>query len=157
MKLPDSLYDFLAAQTTLTLGTINSDGSPYLSDLFYAHDSALVFYFLSDPHTRHAQNLTRTPQVSVTVHQTVKDWQTIRGVQIIGEARRVTEATDRQHGFEIYVAKFPFVRKWLPSVERLGQAHPLFGVIELYKITPRWLRWIDNTQGFGHKEEFEFH
>jgi uncharacterized protein YhbP (UPF0306 family) len=157
MKLPDSLYDFLAAQTTLTLGTINSDGSPYLSDLFYAHDSALVFYFLSDPHTRHAQNLTRTPQVSVTVHQTVKDWQTIRGVQMIGEVRHINHVQERAHAFEIYIAKFPFVREWLASVDALEQKHPLFGVIELYKITPRWLRWIDNTQGFGHKEEFEFH
>jgi len=24
----------------------------------------------------------------------------------------------------------------------------------LYKLVPRWIRWIDNTQGFGHKEEF---
>ncbi len=148
--------DFLSTQTTLTLGTLNPDGSPYLCDLFYVHDATPSLYFLSDPHTQHAQNLARISQISATVHHTTKDWQTIRGVQIIGKAMRVNEATDRQHGFEIYVAKFPFVRKWLPSVERLGQAHPLFGVIELYKITPRWLRWIDNTQGFGHKEEFEF-
>jgi uncharacterized protein YhbP (UPF0306 family) len=29
------------------------------------------------------------------------------------------------------------------------------GVVDLYKIAPRWMRWIDNAQGFGHKEEFE--
>lgn len=156
MKLPNALRDFLAAQTTLTLGTINLDHSPYLCDLFYAHDSMLSFYFLSDPRTQHAQNLTRTPKVSATVHQSATDWQTIRGVQMIGEAMRVNDA-ERERGFEIYLAKFPFVRQWLPSVETLGQMHKLFGMIELYQITPRWLRWIDNTQGFGHKEEFAFH
>lgn len=156
MKVPDSLHHFLAEQTTLTLGTINPDHSPYLCDLFYAHDLASSFYFLSDPRTQHVQNLARTPKVSATVHQAVKDWQAIRGVQIIGEAMWVNDA-ERARGFEIYLAKFPFVREWLPSMDRLGQAHPLFGVIELYKIVPRWLRWIDNTQGFGHKEEVEFH
>lgn len=156
MKWPTTLHDFLAEQTTLTLGTLNPDLSPYLCDVFFAHDLALSFFFLSDPRTQHAQNLTRTSKVSATVHQAVTDWQAIRGVQMMGEAMRVNEA-ERERGFEMYVAKFPFVREWLPSVEALGQLHKRFGIIELYKIMPRWLRWIDNTQGFGHKEEFEIH
>lgn len=153
IELPGAMRDFLAAQTTLTLATTNADGSPHACDLFYARDDS-AFYFLSDPKTRHIQNLTREPRVSATVHAVSRGWQEIRGAQIAGSAMQVDDATERARAFETYIGKYPFVRQWLTSAKVLGKAHAKLGVTELYKITPRWMRWIDNAQGFGHKEEF---
>jgi uncharacterized protein YhbP (UPF0306 family) len=147
--------EFLSAQTTLTLATTNTAGSPHVCDLFFAHTES-TFYFLSDPKTRHVQNFLRDPRVSATIHGASQGWQDIRGVQIVGAAMRVDEAIERVRGFALYIGKFPFVASWLASPEMLGHAHEKFGVIELYKIVPSWLRWIDNAQGFGYKEEFEF-
>jgi len=152
MKLPDVLGAFLAAQNTLTLATTNADGSPHACDLFYVHaDDA--YYFLSDPTTRHIQNLTREPRVSATIHGASQGWQDIRGIQIVGDAARVDARAERARAFAQYLAKYVFVREMLPNIEMLGRAHEIFGVIDLYKLTPRWLRWIDNTRGFGYKEE----
>ena len=154
-ELPGALHDFLSAQTTLTLATTNADGSPHACDLFFVHDGA-AFYFLSDPKTRHVQNFLRDARISATVHGASTGWQDIRGAQIVGAASRVDGAIERARGSVLYIGKYSFVRQWLVSVDALGKAHAQLGVIELYKIVPRWMRWIDNAQGFGHKEEFEF-
>ena len=154
MKLSIPAREFLAAQTTLTLATTNADGSPHACDVFYASDDECAFYFLSDPKTAHIQNLLRAPRVSATVHGASRGWQDIRGAQIVGDAARVDDAVERARAFGLYIAKYAFVRQWLPSVETLGVAIRHLGVVELYKITPRWFRWIDNTQEFGHKDEW---
>jgi uncharacterized protein len=151
MELSAALRDFIAAQNTLTLATTNVDGSPHACDLFYtfAEDA---FYFLSDPKTRHIQNLAHAPRASATIHGVSQGWQDIRGVQIGGVAARVDDLAERARAFAQYLVKYAFVREMLPRVELLGHVHEIFGVVDLYKLTPHWLRWIDNAQGFGYKE-----
>ena len=151
MELSAASRDFIAAQNTLTLATTNAEGSPHACDLFYAFaDDA--FYFLSDPKTRHIRNLAHAPRVSATIHGVSQGWQDIRGIQIGGAAARVDDLAERARAFAQYLVKYAFVREWLPCVELLGRAHGILGVVDLYKLTPRWVRWIDNTQGFGYKE-----
>lgn len=150
MRLPKDVREFLAAHNTLTLATVNADGTPHACDLFYAQVGT-TFYFLSDPKTRHSQNLAREPRVSVTIHGVACGWQEIRGVQMVGVAQRVAHRAERVRAFAAYVRKYAFVRTMLPRVEMLGRVHPTFGVVELYKIVPRWVRWIDNTRGWGYK------
>lgn len=151
---PDSPQHMLAAQTTLTLSTVNADGSPHACDLFFVRSEDERLYFLSDPATRHVENLLREPRVSVTVHGRAHGWQDIRGVQIAGDAGRVNDDAERARALDLYLARYPFVRQWLGSVKELGQHHPAIGIAELYGITPRWMRWIDNVRGFGHKQEW---
>ena len=154
MTTRDQIAAFLAEQTTLTLATTNADGSAHSCDVFYAQDGDLILYMLSDPKTQHVQNMLRTPHVSATVHGVSRGWEKIRGAQIVGDAERVTVTAERLRAFGLYVAKYPFVRQWLASADDLGQATKKIGTVELYKLKPRWLRWIDNTQGFGNKEEW---
>ncbi len=144
--------EFVSRQNTLTLATTNADGSPHACDLFFTHEES-TFYFLSDPKTRHVQNFLRDARVSATIHGASQGWQDIRGAQIIGQVSRVEQTIERARGYTLYVGKFPFVASWLTSVKALGQAHEKLGVIELYKINARWMRWIDNTREFGYKEE----
>lgn len=147
------LRAYLAEQTTLTLATITDDHTPHACDLFYAHADDLTLYFLSDPKTRHAQNIARMPRVSATIHSASRGWEEIRGVQMEGVAARVTDPLERTRAFALYVGKYGFVKQWLSSVDALGTLLKGLGVVELYKITPHWVRLIDNRLGFGHKEE----
>ncbi len=151
--LPASLREYLSSQTTLTLATLNPDGSPQACDVFYASDGA-TFYFLSDPKTRHIQNLVREPRIGATIHGGSRGWEDIRGVQVAGHAGRVESLAERIHGYRLYIAKYAFVGQWIPSAAGLGQAHKFLGTIELYKVQATWIRWIDNTIKFGHKEEW---
>ena len=150
----EQIAAFLADQTTLTLATTNADGSVHACDVFYAQDGDLALYLLSDPKTQHIQNMLRTPRVSATVHGASRGWENIRGAQLVGDAERVSDTAERVRAFGLYTAKYPFVRQWLASTNDLGQAIKMVGTVDLYKLKPHWLRWIDNTQGFGHKEEW---
>lgn len=147
------LFAYLAEQTTMTLSGVTEDGAPHSCDLFYAHASDLAFYFLSDPKTQHAKNIERAPRVAATIHGASKGWEEIRGVQMDGMATRVAEPAERVSAFALYVGKYGFVKQWLADATMLGVMLKGLGVVELYKVSPRWLRFIDNSLGFGHKDE----
>jgi flavin prenyltransferase len=146
---------FLSEQTTLTLATTNADGSAHSCDVFYAQGGDSSLYLLSDPKTQHIQNILRSPRFSATVHAASRGWENIRGAQMVGVAERVSDAAERIRAFGFYVNKYPFVRQWLGSPDDLGRAIKMIGTVDLYKLRPRWWRWIDNTQGFGYKEEWQ--
>lgn len=152
--LTTRLRAFLSENTTFTIATVSDMGAPHACDLFYAHGDDLTLYFLSDPKTRHVQNLMLGRHVSVTIHGQSRGWEDIRGIQLEGTAVRVEDAAERARGFALYIAKYGFVKQWLTSASVLGSLLKGLGVVELYKITPDWMRLIDNSLGFGHKEEW---
>ncbi len=145
----DSLHQlraFLAEHTTLTLATVGPDGEPQAADLYYAETDDLTLYFISAADSRHATNVARDPRVAATVHANAPHWRDIRGVQLEGMCARVVGA-GRAKAWARYTAKFPFV------LTDASLAHALQRV-EMYRITPHWLRWIDNTVGLGHNQEW---
>jgi len=149
-RLPDELRpvlrEFLASQPTLVLGTVGvEDGRPQVAALFFASDEAFNLYWISDPGSRHSQNLTDWEDVAATVYAPTWDWSRIQGIQIEGYAEAVNEETERQHALALYEAKFPFVTDKFAD---------LIAESTVYVLRPRWLRWLDNTRHFGYKQEF---
>lgn len=152
--IPDYVQHYLEAHSTLSLAT--TDGTrPWAASVFYVTDARLNFYFVSDPKTRHCLDMAGDAQVAATIDDDCADWNAIVGVQFSGSAGPVSPA-DRAHAEELYLAKFQAVRELIEApksdqekliAERLGDA-------QFYRITPQWLRYIDNSRAFGHKEEF---
>jgi uncharacterized protein YhbP (UPF0306 family)/ADP-ribose pyrophosphatase YjhB (NUDIX family) len=137
---------FLATHTTLTLATLAADGHPQAAPLFYAEMDDLSLIFVSEQKVRHSQNVARDNRVAVTIYADGQQWQTIRGLQLEGTCTAVSgEAAEAARA--AYLTKYPFIA-----------ADPLLaGMLQritFYKISPTWLRLIDNSQGFGHKEEW---
>ncbi len=141
---------FLQAQSTLALGTVSAENAPQVAPLFFVHAfnerGALRLYWLSDPTSRHSANLAARPQVAVAVYAAVWEWRKIRGVQMEGRAFPLREGTERAQVLALYRAKFPFVMAATLAV--------LVRQATLYALHVRWLRWLDNAQGFGHKRAF---
>lgn len=137
---------FLAEHHTLTLATLGPDGQPQAADLYYAETDDLTLYFVSVPGSRHADNIARNPQIAATIHADSTRWRDIQGVQIAGMCTPVVGA-EQARGWARYAAKFPFVladAALARALERVG----------MYRITPNWLRWIDNSVGLGHNREW---
>ncbi|GIK42320.1 MAG: hypothetical protein BroJett011_61530 [Chloroflexota bacterium] len=146
-ELRTRLKQFLAAHTTLTLATLAEDGRPQAAPLFYAEMDDLSLIFISERRVRHSQNVARDQRVAAAVYADGQQWQTIRGVQLegvctalAGQAARAAQA--------VYLAKYPFITTDLLLAR-------LFQKVTFYKISPTWLRFIDNSRGFGYKEEWE--
>jgi uncharacterized protein YhbP (UPF0306 family) len=141
------IFFFLTAHNTLTLATIDADGLPHACALFYAVGPGPTLYFLSDPTTEHARHIGDGIQIAATVQQDGQAWQEIRGMQLHGFAAPCITASEKTAAHKIYAARFPFVATASRLAEALARAR-------YYKITPSRMRLIDNTRGFGHKEEW---
>ncbi|NOX62085.1 MAG: pyridoxamine 5'-phosphate oxidase [Chloroflexi bacterium] len=146
----EHIHAFLQAHNTLTLATVAADGRPHACALFYAADESLTLYFLSDPNTAHAQHIGQGAVVAAAIEENNQDWRTIRGLQLHGFARPCRAGEETQTARAVYMARFPFI----------GRAETLAGPLmraRYYRIVLSWIRFIDNTRGFGFKEEFHLH
>lgn len=137
---------FLGERYTLTLATIGPDGHPQAADVYYAETDDLILYFISIPGSRHATNIARDPHVAATIHADTTRWRDIRGVQLEGICLRVT-GVERARAWALYTAKYPFVVADAALARAVQK-------VSLYRITPRWLHWIDNASGLGHNLEW---
>ena len=137
---------FLSEQHTLTLATIGPDGGPQAADLYYAATEDLSLYFVSVPGSRHAVNIARDPRVSATIHADSRRWRDIKGVQLEGTCVRLA-GSERASAWARYTTQFPFVLADAALARALQK-------VDMYRITPRWLRWIDNTTRLGHNQEW---
>ena len=154
-KLRPRLLAFLYQHDTMTLATIGPAGEPQAAAVFYVADDELDLYFLSDPDSRHGRNLTREPRVAATIQADGQDWQEITGLQIEGTATVVEEANEIARVAQLFAKRFDFLRELLADGDAVG-APDLQGPLasgRFYAVRPTWIRSIDNTRGFGHKEE----
>jgi len=148
-KMNDQLLQlraFLAEHTAMTLATIGPDGAPHATDVYYAETGDLALYFASGPGSCHSRNLAHDPRMAATVHADSTRWRDIRGVQLEGVCRRVT-AEERVAAWARYTAKFSLM---LADAAMAGALQK----VDMYRVTPQWLRWIDNTTGLGHNLEW---
>ncbi len=138
----------------MTLATVGRDGVPQAAALFYAHDSALNLYFLSEPTTGHGQNVAFQPHVAATIQADGQEWQKICGLQIEGTVDLVEGVAEMAHAARIYAARFAFLAGSLlgTGAGPLTLAGPL-ARSRFYVLRPQWMRLTDNRVRFGHKEE----
>ncbi len=152
---------FLHAHTTLTLATWTPEG-PQAAPLFYAHgwitapsgETMLCLYFISNPSSNHSLALVGQSNVAAAIYQDGQEWRQIRGLQLEGRARPVAPGAETQQAITTYFAKFPFVAAAQTGAPDgpLELAGPL-AASAFHVIETDWLRLIDNTLGFGYREE----
>lgn len=144
-----TVVGYLAERYSLTLATQGPEG-PWAAGLYFASDG-LTLYFLSDPASRHCQDIAADPRVAAAVHEDYRDWREIRGIQLEGRAEPVAAAAELARAWEVYLAKFPFVRQF-----RVGDALQIAGRMvraRFYRIVPARLFFLDNRKGFSHRDE----
>jgi len=143
----------LEANTTLTLATCD-EGRPWAATVFFASDRELRLYFVSDHRTRHGRDMAANSRVAGAVNPDCSNWGEVRGVQLEGQVE-VVDGAERLAALKTYLAKFPDVRAMFErprdkNEETIGQR---LKAANFYRLTPAWLRLIDNSRWFGYKEE----
>jgi uncharacterized protein YhbP (UPF0306 family) len=147
MKLPPQVADYLAGHNVMTLATQGPEG-PWAAAVFYASEgSSLVF--LSSPSSRHCRNLAQDARCAATIQEDYSDWAQIKGIQLEGRVVEL-QGEDRDRAQRRYAAKFPVAvpADAPPAVrEALAKVH-------WYRLCPERIHFIDNSKGFGRREEF---
>lgn len=136
--------EILEETHSCTLATMDPDGSPRATPMFFAFDDQLRVYFLSDPNTAHVANLLRDERVAMGFYPDVSGWKDIRGLQMKGTAT-VLSPDDLDQAWEVYQARFPFLSEIPEAVE----------VSVLYRFQPSWVRIIDNRRGFAFQVSWD--
>ncbi len=140
---------YLAERYSFTLAT-NGPAGPWAAGLYFASDG-LTLYFLSDPASRHCQDIAANQRVAAAIHEDYKDWREIRGVQLEGTVEPVVGAADLARAWGVYLGKFPFVRRF-----RVGDVLEIMGRAvraRFYRLVPSRVLYLDNRKGFSHREE----
>ncbi len=138
---------YLYEHHVMSLATSNNDGM-WAAAVFYASDG-FELYFLSSPKTRHAINLEANAAVCATIQEDYRDWRSVKGIQLAGHAVRL-QGSQRTAAIECYERKFPFVG------DALGMAREIASALEMvswYRLVPSRLLFVDNSLGFGHRDE----
>ena len=138
---------YLNSHHVMTLATNGPEGL-WAAAVFYVNDG-FEFYFLSAGHTRHAQNMAAAPQVSATIQEDYAEWSVIKGIQLEGTVRQLS-GRDREAAFHLYAGKFRFLEQPIAAIEMA------LARVNWYCLSPSRLYFIDNSRGFGHRDEIVY-
>lgn len=141
------VHDYLHSHHVATLATMASDG-PWAAAVFYVNDGDRL-YFLSSPTSRHCRNLDQDARAAATIQADYKNWPEIRGVQMEGRVG-VLGGAEEARARRLYTEKFPLIGN-------LGQAPAAIVAalarVRWYCLAPTRLYFIDNSLGFGRRDE----
>lgn len=127
----ERIVKFLRRHHVLTLATA-ADGIPYCANAFYAYDEKRNrLIFTSDLSTRHAQEMLSEARVAASVVLETRIVGKVQGLQICATAMRGDEEDKRR-----YLHRFPYAA---------------LAELTLWALTPDYLKFTDNTLGFGKK------
>lgn len=135
---------YLAGHHVMTLATAGQDGV-WAAAVFYASDG-FALTFLSAGHTRHARAIAADPRVAVTIQEDYADWPSIKGIQLAGVARRLV-GEEREAAIGRYKHKYPFIAQPIPALMTA------LAKVTWYVVDPDEVYFIDNTKGFGHRDQ----
>ncbi len=149
MNRPETLREIdilLRDCLTLSLATVDDDGQPHAANLQYAIDDQLRLIFLSNPASAHSLHIARNHQIAATVYAEVRSPTEIHGVQLHGRCAALDDQAKREAALAVFADRYPFIQADDAIRARVDAE-------TVYRITPTWLRLIDNRKGFGWKAE----
>jgi uncharacterized protein YhbP (UPF0306 family) len=134
---------FLETQSTLVLSTVNEQGVPHATPLFYVQGEDLALYWLSMRSSEHSKNILRAPAVSASVHRSTFAWREIAGVQMQGIAA-IAETREKDVMLRKYRDRFRLGRTFSAAI----------AASSLFVFRPTWVRYLDNAKRLAYKFEF---
>ncbi len=136
--------DYLSSHLYLNLATVSPDGTPLAHTVGFANDGATV-YFVTDKKSRKANNIKGNHNVAFTCDEDYTDLYSIQGVQMKGIAELETDGAVIERIMGTMLQKYPQMKDMPKNPDYV-----------FFKITPVVGVFIDNTRGFGHREEISF-
>ncbi|MEQ7008617.1 pyridoxamine 5'-phosphate oxidase family protein [Actinopolymorpha sp. B17G11] len=91
----------LDATLYMTLGTVDSDGNPWTTPVYYGTADYTDFYWISTPEAAHSRNLSRHPRLSIVVFNSAVPLGEGQAVYMSGVGEELT-GPELDRGLEIY-------------------------------------------------------
>ncbi len=120
---------YLATKDIVVLGTINPDGSPLVTAMWFLHDpSALTLISVDD--LQKVKNLRRDPRLHIVAESGTRGHDEIRGVAVRGRAQFLSDSPERR------ALATRILDKYHPHLEKYwgGRVMPADRV--MFRVTP---------------------
>jgi uncharacterized protein YhbP (UPF0306 family) len=128
----------------LTLGTVDADGLPWVTPVYFTPEGHETFYWASSPAALHSVNVAARPDVSIAIFDSSVRIGGASAVYFRARAELVPD-DELEHCAAVYSGRFPELRAYGPDELR--------GDIRLYRAVPaeHWLliRGGDPDYGSG--------
>ena len=144
--------ELINQQSTMTLATAR-ESVAWAAPVYYVLFRS-VFYFFSDPKSRHILESMEGEQVSAAIYPSVTGWREIRGIQMSGLIQQMSPGLEAIQAIRAYLKKFPFTKEFFDSHQPLNLEN--FGKrfrVKLYKFSPALVFYLDNRIRFGFRAE----
>ena len=147
--VPHTLAEYLDRHHVMTLATCGPAG-PWAAAVFYVNAGHTLF-FISSPSSRHCRNLAQDPRCAATIQEDYSDWAKIKGVQLEGQASEI-QGEEELRARQCYGDKFPLVARLASAPASIVEA---MAKVRWYRLHAERLHFIDNSQGFGHRDQID--
>lgn len=121
-ELWETVPRLLAANRYLVLGTVNPDGSPWVTPVFFVPDGEHRVLWVSSPDSRHSHNIAVSPAVAITVFDSTVPVGKAEALYFEATAGLVAEG-GRPAALDLFNAGLPAGNRLEPA--DLGPAGPL--------------------------------
>jgi uncharacterized protein len=137
--------------TTMTLSTVLRNG-PWAAPVYFAN-RGFLFYFFSDPGSRHIQEGLESGQAAAAIYPQVSSWRDIRGIQMSGRLNAVHPGLEALKAVHAYLQKFPFTKEFFDPSQKIDlEAFAGKFKVRLYVFRPALLYYMDNRIRFSFRE-----
>jgi uncharacterized protein YhbP (UPF0306 family) len=159
-ELRERIQRFACRQSVMTLA-VGGDRGPWAAAVLYVvgveGDAGICFYFVSSDKSQHVTEAKLDSPIAAEIHSSYRDWQSILGIQMRGLLTRVT-AEHRARVEELYYARYPEIRAMVdsPGNDEERKIARAFLESRFFRLTPSFIRLVDNSAGFGTRAELRF-
>ncbi|MGP3962153.1 pyridoxamine 5'-phosphate oxidase family protein [Nonomuraea sp. 3N208] len=129
MTLEEMARTLIDTTRYMALGTVDPDGRPRVSPVYYAPDGYHDLYWISTPEAQHSRNIAERPEVSMVIFDSTAPIGTAQAVYLLATAERLPDDEFERHVDHACRARFPeqqvFPREQLQGSAplRLYRAH----------------------------------
>jgi nitroimidazol reductase NimA-like FMN-containing flavoprotein (pyridoxamine 5'-phosphate oxidase superfamily) len=122
--------------------------NPRAASVLYAHDGFnIIVHTIAG--TAKVRTVEANPNVALVIDdQAQEGWGQMKTLQYLGKAEIIKNSEEQQKAAELYVQRFPMVKRYL-TPEGLATDQVLI------KITPERIYYSDYAKGMGHREKLE--
>ncbi len=132
----DYIDSFIQEHTCANISCLDANGNPYSFSCFYAIDiKEALLYFKSSPDSNHAGFLLANPIVAGTILPDKLNKLQVKGIQLSGTVLKFDDTLAQHASLHYY------------------KSHPMAMAMsgEIWTIKINWIKYTDNTLGFGKK------
>lgn len=128
--------EFMKEHQAGVLATVDGNGQPHASAIYYFCDDNFNIYFVTPINTRKSVSIKGNPKVAFTVGRQDAP----QTVQLEGIAEEIQYEQEKEQKVSDLVGVLMGASKFYPPLTKLDKAE-----IVLYWIQPKWIRWADYT------------